>query len=112
MNSTQDITFVVEKNTAKRITIDFPKQDMTVSEWQEAYFKILAWKNTWDIPHEVDIKAYHDNTAYIVIVVDDDRYDGTLKLLENYGFKSIDAEDITIGLLDAYEADVDELYAE
>ena len=112
MNDATEITVVVEKTEGKYITIDFPEQDMTVEEWREAYFNLLVWKNTWCFPYELDIKARHDHSAFIVIVVDADRCDGTLEFLKNYGFKNINVEDITIGTIDGYEAGVDELYVE
>lgn len=87
-----------------------------IREWQNAYFELLAWKNTWDIPYEMDIYSTHEHMPYVRIiipVVNPDTPDHLKEMMEGLGYKNIEITDINIELVyPDFDEKVDEYYIE
>lgn len=82
------------------------------NDWKQAYFNLLSWKNTWDIPLEMDILSTKNHEAYLRLVVERKHEETTLHMLEEYGYivapyrdkaVIIDTEEITYAYDDIYD---------
>ena len=60
--------------------------DDKVREWQQAYFALLSWKNTWEIPLEMDMRSTHNHIPYVDITVELDDAEKVESILEEYGY--------------------------
>lgn len=54
---------------AVEIRIAFNDAGMKVRDWQEAYFKLLTYKNTWGRCYKLDMIALCDHSASIELIV-------------------------------------------
>lgn len=90
----------------------------TAEEWKSAFFTLLSCKNTYGGFYELTINAYHDHTAYLYVVIDDDTLneEKVFELLQELGYKNIDrhaslARVIDTVWTDAWEDDINhEIY--
>ena len=98
-----------EKKEATRFTIKYDYQSMSVEEWRAKYFKLIAWKNTWGA-WELDIHATRDHSAFIRLVVGRSFRDSMKDYLEELGFLQVEVADITVGLVELYDEEVDTIY--
>lgn len=87
--------------------------------WRKAYFDLLSWRNTWEIPLELDLLALHNHEAYVRIVIKDseDVRESVESMLSGMGYKYITSDRAeTAGIVDfdTYQhrelLDVDEYY--
>lgn len=58
-----------EVEEAVEVRVNFNDAEMEARKWQIAYFKLLAYKNTWGHCYKLDMVALHDNSACIELVV-------------------------------------------
>ena len=74
---------------SKVVTIYYTYADWSGScrEWQEAYFQMLSWKNTWGIPVKMDVYADGNHEAYFYVLVPADRADQTREYMDELGYE-------------------------
>lgn len=93
-----------EKKEAVRFIIKFKDQQMDVKKWQENYFKLISWKNTWGGAYKLDVNSNKTEGTFIVFVVAK-AYSKTMEeWLEELGFNYM-AYEVTVGEI---ELDYDE----
>ncbi len=63
----------------------------SLNSWQEAYFMLLSWKNTFNTPIKMDIESTGTHEAYLHLVVKKEDSADTKTLLEELGYKEIRA---------------------
>lgn len=85
----------MEKEIIKTVTFTSYFKDFTgdVRGWQEAYFELLSWKNTYYIPYEMDINSTSSHEAYLYLVVKEEVKETTKNILENLGYGNIQIAD-------------------
>ncbi|MBO7357129.1 MAG: hypothetical protein J6U37_01210 [Lachnospiraceae bacterium] len=90
------------------------RSEDSIREWQIAYFELLSWKNTWDIPYEMDINSTYDHIPYVRIVIpvkNPDTPDALKEMMERLGYRNIEIADVNIELVEPdYDEKVDEYY--
>ena len=114
MEKSFETEVVVEVEEAVEVRINFKDFDGDVRKWQELYFRVLAWKNTWSLAYEVDMLAYNDHSAYVKIVIKREAKEQLVEWLEAIGYNKISAvEDVEVGTLGIYDnSDVYKYYVE
>jgi hypothetical protein len=89
----------IEKTEIIKATsfIAYAKDFAETENWQDAYFQLLAWKNTWYIPIVMDIRSSQKNGAYLYLVVPNkgNIVDHTEQMLENLGY-SVNKNEIKV----------------
>ena len=103
----------IESELINAVTFNayFKDYDGDVKAWQAAYFKLLAWKNTWGIPLAMDILSTGDHEAYLHLVIEKKGklVDMARDLLKDYGYRKVYEFDTSIrALMPDYEEDVDD----
>lgn len=90
------------------------KSEDPVRDWQVAYFELLSWKNTWNIPLEMDINSTYDHMPYVRIVipvVNPDTPDALKEMMERLGYRNIEIADVVIEkVTPEFDEKVDEVY--
>lgn len=83
------------------ITASLNNFDKTHS-WQDSYFHLLSWKNTWFIPLEVDMHSTRSG-PYVKIVIPDNKdaefLEHTLNMMEDLGYREINHKPVRIMLI-------------
>ena len=81
-------------------TADYSDFDHDHYNWQQSYFQLLAWKNTWGIPIYMDMLSRSDGDPFVEIIIkaptpimcseykDHDIVDMMVRLFTSYGYKS------------------------
>lgn len=81
--------------------------------WQQAYFRLLSWKNTWGIPLIMDICSTVEHEPYLYLVVPRDKTEHVRDYLEGLGYgEIIETETNTLKISVDWEEDLDEVVAE
>ena len=83
-----DMEFSEVKN-ATWITASFKDFDGDAEKWREAYFSLLAWKNTWGVPYKMDINADHNHEAFLMMVIPEQNREKVLDMLEDLGYRKV-----------------------
>lgn len=64
-------------------------KDFKGTSWQNAYFELLSWKNTWNKALAMDINSTYDHKAYLYLVVKERDAELTRNMLEGLGYGNI-----------------------
>lgn len=84
-----------------------------IEEWRLAYFNLLSWKNTYDIPFVMDIKSNRNNEAFLKLVVKRENGLRTKRYLESLGYGEIDMYDtIALSVEVEWDEDIDDAVIE
>lgn len=79
--------------------------------WQQAFFQVLQWKNTWDLAFSTTINASSNHEAYLEIVLyEADRADQTIEWLNGLGYQDIHSEKVKIAALETDDYDLEYAY--
>lgn len=101
----------------KRITIGEEHKTVSITaylndfigdseKWREAYFRMLSWKNTFDVVYQMDILESRKNGVYVWLVLHTaDKADRTIEMMNDLGYQNIKTAWVTVG---EYELDIDE----
>ena len=85
------------KVKAKLVRAYFGDFSGDVRKWQEAYFELIAWKNTFGIPYSLDIKAWGSRGPYVEIVLKNGKAVANLETaMTELGYKSIKIDDVNV----------------
>ncbi len=102
-----------EKRKAVRIRAFYGDFAGDVRQWQEAYFQLIAWKNTWSVPYSLDCCSNHCHEPYVLMTVDADCADRVIETMSDLGYHKICRDDVIIRIVcPEYEEAVDEYYFE
>ena len=96
-----------EKKKALTITSDFSNFDGDVRKWQESYFTLLSYKNTFSSSfYKLDLQSTRD-TPYVFLLVSITQKDTIKETMESLGYKNIVMNEFTVCYLepDDYEDD-------
>lgn len=81
-----------------------------VRRWQEAYFELLSWKNTWYLALNLDMCSTRDGEPFVRLIVkekDKERTENYLKSLGYIGVKVYDT--VTLKLYVDYDDKYDDV---
>lgn len=79
--------FEIDFADVVEITFSYNNWNGTVTEWQEAFFKLLSWKNTFEVPFELDIKDGAKHVPFLSITVSEHEAGDVAELLDGYGYQ-------------------------
>ena len=98
----------VEKIDTLQITSKHSAFDSKHNSWQEAYFQVMAYQNTFDFAYTTAIHSTHDHEAYLWILLrpNTDR-SLILSWLKDLGYGEMRVDNVTVGEMDTYDLDVD-----
>lgn len=91
-----------EREDAVVVTINRNEFSGDTRAWQEAYFKILSWKNTWSMTYEVDMLSYCNHDPYVRIVAKREIKNHLVEWLKDIGYDTVHTEDVVIGTCDVW----------
>lgn len=84
---------------------DFNKENYS---WQEAYFQVMAFQNTFDFAYSTNIESTHDHEAYLLIILRPETgKDRIVEWLEGLGYRNLIVNDVTVGEIQTYDLGVD-----
>ena len=93
------------------ITADYNDFDKENHSWQESYFTLLSWKNTWGIPLAMDIRSTR-SSVYLMLAIpynrDAELLEHTLDMLEDGGYRNVQYKEVKIMLISPDWLDEDE----
>ena len=72
---------------------DLKKDGKDVTRWQQAYFELLSWKNTWGIPLILDMRSTSQHEAFIELVVPREDKDTVREYLQSLGYINLSEYD-------------------
>ena len=79
--------------------------------WQQAFFQVLQWKNTWDLAFSTTINASSNHEAYLEIVLyNSDHVEQTIEWLNGLGYQDIHSEKVKIAALETDDYDLEYAY--
>jgi len=80
-------------------------------KWRDAYFHLLQWKMTWSLCYELDMNWSRKNGTFVRVVVKPDIAERLKEDMEEYGYRNISVDNITIELVSPrFDETVDEYY--
>lgn len=92
----------------KAIWITAYYKDYVGKNWQDAYFQLLAWKNTWGIPYNMDINSTSKHEAYLSMIIPEHYEEQVLEMISDLGYRNIREEVGTVGFVPVeYDENVD-----
>jgi uncharacterized protein (DUF2225 family) len=98
----------IEKISTTQITSMHSSFDSERYSWQEAYFQIMAYQNTYDFAYTTAIHSTRDHEAYLWILLhpntDKNRI---LEWLSSLGYSDLKTYEVTVGELNTYDLDID-----
>lgn len=76
--------------------------------WQEAYFQVMSYQNTYEFAYQTAIHSTHDHEAYLWILL---RPKTSLDLIKDFltdlGYGDLKIDNVTVGEIETYDLDVD-----
>ena len=81
--------------------------------WQEAYFDLLAWKNTWGLHYELDIFSSRKDGAFVSVAVKAENGEYLKDYMEGLGYGNVQAyeeEALVIDEEELYDIEADAYY--
>lgn len=105
MTKAKIFTDQIENGTRFTIMFNDQKKVMDVRKWQENFFELMSWKNTWGMCYQLDINSNRDEGAFLIIRVNERIKDKMLSYLESLGYQNIKSEDCKVCVM---EMDYDE----
>ena len=78
------------------------------TNWQEAYFKVMSYQNTFDFAYSTTIASTFDHEAFLCILLrgDADRFK-VIEWLTDLGYGDIDSYKVFVGEVSTLNLDVD-----
>ena len=78
------------------------------SSWQDAYFKVMTYQNTFSFAYQTNIESTRDHEAYLFILLrpDTDK-DRITEWLTDLGYGDIKVDRVFVGEMSTYDLDVD-----
>lgn len=106
-------TFETERVEAVQVIYYFRDWKGTVQDWQEAFFQLLAWKNTFGIPYKLDILSGNLTGPYMYMVIGADKLESVTDMLDGKGYEKEHQKTWTLNLMKInveYADEFDEFY--
>ena len=89
----------VRKEKSVQIVSYFNDFDGDVRKWQEAFFELLSWNNTWSTCYVLEICASRARGTFVRVTPHNpDTVDSVIGMMEGLGYKGFKTDDVTIGL--------------
>ena len=86
----------------------FKQEELT---WQQAFFHVLQWKNTWDFAFSTTINSFSNHEAYLEIILYESKHvDRTIEWLNGLGYQDIHVENVGIAVLETDDHDLEYAY--
>ena len=98
----------IEKHDTFQITSKHSSFDSENHRWQESYFQVMAYQNTFNFAYDTSIHSTHDHEAYLWILLrpETDR-SRILSWLEDLGYGDLRVDNVTVSEIDLYDLDTD-----
>ena len=76
--------------------------------WQEAYFQVMTFQNTYGFAYRTNIESTRDHEAYLWILLrpDTDK-DRIVSWLTGLGYEDLQVDKVMVGEMATYDLDVD-----
>ena len=101
----------VKKEESVQIVSYFEDFDGDLRRWQESYFTLLAWKNTWDAAYVLDLNSSRTKGTFVrVIPRNADTMESVKEMMDELGYRKLQTFHVSIGV--AEYCDVDEIVLE
>ena len=74
--------------------------------WQNSYFELLSWKNTWNLCYDLDILSNRKDGAFVRIVTKTGKSDfkeRMLQSLDELGYRNVVVDEVKARIFDAYD---------
>ena len=100
--------------TIKTVSVvsHFKDFDGDATKWQQAYFQMVSWKNTWGLVYDMDILESRQNGVFIRIVLHSaDNAERLVDYMEAYGYRDIKTHPVTVGICEGPDG-VDYIFEE
>lgn len=93
----------MKKHFIKTVTFTCSYKDYKGKSWQDSYFHLLSWRNTWYRAIELDMLADTNNQPFVLLVVKEKDAEAMASLLENYGYNFKQENTKTLEVLIDYD---------
>lgn len=98
----------IEKINTVQITSKHSVFDPASYSWQQAYFQVMAYQNTFGFAYETSIHSTHDHEAYLWILLrPGSDVDRITSWLSDLGYRDLQVDQVTVGEMETYDLDVD-----
>ena len=100
--------------TIKTVSVIAYRKDFDgdTTKWQQAYFQMLSWKNTWGLAYDMDILESRKNGVYVWIVLHSaDNAERLVEYMTDFGYRDIKTNWVNVGVCELPEG-CDYLYEE
>lgn len=98
----------VEKIPTIQITSKHSAFSDKYRSWQEAYFQVMAFQNTWNFAYRTNIESTRDHEAYLWILLRPDTNEEKItSWLTDLGYGDLQVDKVMVGEMDTYDLDVD-----
>lgn len=77
------------------------------TEWKLAFYNIWRYQMTWDFAYEIRVGESRSNGVFVDILARPAFVDPLISTMEMWGYREIEQYPENVGLVDAYDADVD-----
>lgn len=98
----------IEKVNTLQITSKHSDFNSKYNSWQEAYFQIMAYQNTWSFAYRTAIESTRDHEAYLWILLKPTaNAERITEWLTDLGYGNLQLDKVTVGEMDTCGLDVD-----
>lgn len=98
----------IEKIDTIQITSKHSAFDHEHKNWQESYFQIMAYQNTWNFAYQTNIESTRDHEAYLFILLrPGTNQERITEWLTDLGYRDLKVDAVTVGEMESYDLDVD-----
>jgi len=80
--------------------------------WKDAYFTLLSWKNTWEVPLLMDIESSRKSGAYLRMIVKAKDTEMVRDYLHDLGYRANESMMIVEIVEPEFNENVDEYFIE
>ena len=98
----------IEKVPTIQITSKFSAFNGDIRAWQEAYFRVMQYQNTFNFAYETSIHSTRDHEAYLwVLLRSETDHDRIKEWLTDLGYGELTVAKVSVGEFAAYDMDID-----
>ena len=101
----------VEKEQGVAITAGREDFDGDTKAWQESFFKLLSWKNTWSLCYDLTINSTYEHEPFVKVVANAVIKNELVEYMQKLGYRNLIVGDVWVGIGDIEcDEDIDSWY--
>lgn len=97
----------MQKRKAVRIVAYLNDFDSNGNKWRDSFYELWRYQMTWGFAYSINLYESRQKGVYVCMDVKTEYKKDALATMEDLGYKRVSAQDVTGGIFDSWDMDVD-----